>query len=184
MDKQDRPSTRPRGRKGKFAHAGGLISAGLRRAGEKRGFAETRLLTQWAEIAGQEIAAIARPTRVRYGQGGFGATLTLCVEGAHGPTLEMQLPQLRERINACYGYNAIARIRLVQTAETGFAEPAAPFAPAPGAPGAEAHTSVTPRTLTEEQKTALSRATDAVADKDLRTALQKLGSNVLTRRRP
>ena len=45
--------------------------------------------------------------------------------------VQMQLPKLRERVNACYGYNAISRILLTQTAPTGFAEGQAEFAPAP-----------------------------------------------------
>jgi hypothetical protein len=41
--------------------------------------------------------------------------------------LEMQKEILRARVNACYGYNAIARIRITQTAPTGFAEGQAAF---------------------------------------------------------
>ena len=36
--------------------------------------------------------------------------------------LEMQKEQLRAKVNAVYGYNAIARVRITQTAATGFAE--------------------------------------------------------------
>ena len=38
---------------------------------------------------------------------------------------------LRARVNAAYGYNAIARLRITQTAPTGFAEGQAQFAPEP-----------------------------------------------------
>ena len=89
---------------------------------ETRGFAVSRVLTRWAEIAGEDIAAIARPVEVSYGRQGFGATLTVLTTGAQAPMLEMQKEVLRERVNAAYGYNAIARIRLTQTAPPGFAE--------------------------------------------------------------
>ena len=41
--------------------------------------------------------------------------------------LEMEKEHLREKVNAVYGYNAIARIRITQTASTGFAEGQADF---------------------------------------------------------
>jgi hypothetical protein len=47
--------------------------------------------------------------------------------------VEMQLPQLKERVNACYGYNAVQRILLTQTAPEGFAEGQARFLAKPAA---------------------------------------------------
>ena len=66
----------------------------------------TRLLTHWEEAVGQDIAAIARPVNIGYGRGSFGATLTVLTTGAQAPMLEMQKEQLREKVNAVYGYNA------------------------------------------------------------------------------
>jgi hypothetical protein len=88
----------------------------------------SRLLTHWAEIAGEDIARVTQPVEVSYGKG-FGATLTLLCPGAHAPMIEMQKERLREKVNACYGYNAISRIRITQTARSGFAEPQADFRP-------------------------------------------------------
>lgn len=170
-----KPAERRPGGKG-FRQAGTLVAKDIRRAGERRGFAETRLLTDWAEIAGPETAAIARPVRVSYREGGFGATLTLLVQGARAAEVEMGLPALRERINACYGYNAISRIRITQTAATGFGEEAAPFAAAQHAP-------VSAPALTAEEKIALSALVGDVGDDGLRTALLRLGSAVRTRRK-
>ena len=42
-----------------FTRTATVLSEQLRRAGESRGFAVSRVLTHWAEIAGPEIAAIA-----------------------------------------------------------------------------------------------------------------------------
>ena len=94
---------RQRGRRG-FQRASGLVESQIRNVGEGRGFAVARLLTHWEEIVGPDIARIARPVKVGYAQGGFGATLTLLSAGAHAPMLQAQLPQIRERVNACYGY--------------------------------------------------------------------------------
>ena len=68
------------------------------------------MLTAWAEIAGEDIAAITRPVKIGYGREGMGATLTLLVAPAHAPMVQMDLPRLKDRVNAAYGYNAIARI--------------------------------------------------------------------------
>ncbi|MEM6276353.1 MAG: DUF721 domain-containing protein, partial [Pseudomonadota bacterium] len=110
-----------------------LLEGRIRRASEARGFAVTKLLTNWAEIVGEETARTSRPVNVSYGRGGLGATLTVLTTSAMAPMLQMNLPSIREKVNACYGYNAIARIRITQTAPTGFAEGQATFAPAPKA---------------------------------------------------
>ena len=118
-----------------FKRTATLLNEQIRRAGESRGFAVTRVLTHWAEIAGPEIAAIARPVKIGYGRTGFGATLTVLTTGAQAPMLEMQKDRLREQVNAAYGYNAISRVRITQTAPTGFSDGQARFeAPAPVQP--------------------------------------------------
>jgi len=169
-------TTPPPRRKRGFEAASGLLSAQIRKAGEARGFAVSQLLTQWPEVAGPELAACCRPVRVSYSRGGFGATLTLLTSGAAAPLVQMQLPALRARVNACYGYNAIARITLTQTAPAGFAEGQARFAAAPRAP---AHPSPDPAVTAAARDQA-----QAVADDGLRAALETLGRNVLSRTQP
>jgi hypothetical protein len=161
------PARRMRG----FEPASGLLQQRIRAAGEQRGFAVTRLLTQWAEVAGADMAAITRPVKVGYGREGMGATLTLLVASAHAPMVQMDLPRLKDRVNAAYGYAAIARISLTQTAATGFAEGQASFTGAPKA-------------LPDPALQAEARAVAApVKDDSLRAALEALTQNYLTRRK-
>ena len=158
-----------------FKRTDSLLSGQIRRASESRGFAQSRLLTQWAEIAGPEAAAIARPVEVSYGRGDLGATLTLLTTGANAPVLEMQKEQLRARVNAVYGYNAIARVRVTQTAATGFAEGQVAFGHKPRGTAPAAPDPALRR-----------RAADTaapVADTGLRDALVRLGENVLNKNR-
>ncbi|RVT83176.1 DUF721 domain-containing protein [Rhodobacteraceae bacterium CCMM004] len=162
----------PRRSKG-FAPAGRLVADRIRAAGESRGFAVARVLTHWAEIAGADLAAIARPVDIRYGRKGFGATLTVLTTGAQAPLVEMQKERLRERVNACYGYAAVARIRITQTAPTGFAEGAPVFDPAPPA---------APRP-DPAVVAAARQAAAPVADPGLRDALAQLAENVMTAHR-
>ena len=123
------PTRRVRG----FEAASGLLKTQVRVAGESRGFAVTRLLTHWAEIVGEDMARMTRPVKVGYGREGMGATLTLLTTGAVAPMVEMQKEKLREKVNAVYGYAAISRILLTQTASTGFAEGQAEFMAVPKA---------------------------------------------------
>lgn len=154
-----------------FERASGLVQARVRKAGEARGFAVAKLLTHWAEIAGEEIARVARPVNVSYARGGFGATLTVLTTGAQAPMVQMQCERLRERVNACYGYNAIKRVRVTQTAPTGFAEGQAQFDPAPAQrPAPSAETQAKAR-----------RSAAAVEDDGLRAALERLGANILSK---
>ena len=153
-----------------FQPAARLLGERIRKAGEARGFAVARLLTQWAEIVGPEIAALARPVKMSHGREGFGATLTLLVSGSAAPVVQMDLPRIREKVNACYGYNAVSRISLTQTAPQGFAELAAAFGHAPQVSDPA-----------PEVRAAARGATEGVADAGLRAALEALAQNVLSR---
>lgn len=155
-----------------FTRTDSLLSGQIRRASESRGFAQSRLLTQWAEIAGPDTAAIARPVEISYGKGAMGATLVLLTKGAHAPMLEMQKDQLREKVNAVYGYNAIARVRITQTAPTGFAEGEVAFAPAKPKPAPPPDPKLREKAV---------QTTSVVEDEGLRAALARLGENVLNK---
>ncbi|MGR3494917.1 DUF721 domain-containing protein [Citreimonas sp.] len=155
-----------------FARTSKLVEGRVRKASESRGFAQSRVLTHWEEIAGADLAAITRPVEIRYGKGGFGATLTVLTTGGNAPMVEMGREALRERINGIYGYNAIARIRVTQTAPTGFSEgqadfvhrrPASPQGPSPQA---------------QQQARAVA---EGVGDEGLRAALERLAANVISR---
>lgn len=157
-------------RKRGFQRASKLVESRVREAGESRGFAVSRLLTHWEEIVGADLAPMARPVEVAYGKG-FGATLTILVKGAEAPMVEMQKEAIRERVNACYGYAAIQRIRLTQTAPRGFGEDQAAFQPK--------QVSET-REIRPEAVVAAKSVTCEVGDTSLRDALERLGANVLS----
>ncbi|MEM9784885.1 MAG: DUF721 domain-containing protein [Pseudomonadota bacterium] len=167
--KQPRHTSTTRG----FSRAATLLQPRIRKASEERGFAVTRLLTHWAEVVGDATAQIATPVNVSYGRGGMGATLTLLTTGPQAPMLEMQKDQIREKVNACYGYRAISRVRITQTAPTGFAEGRVAFQPAP---------KPEPKPDPEVQSRARALSNSVESD-DLRAALAALGANVLTKQK-
>lgn len=144
----------------------------IRGATEKRGFAQSRVLTHWTEIVGEATAKIAHPVDVGYARGGMGATLTVLTSGAQAPMLEMQKEQIREKVNAVYGYNAIARIRITQTARTGFSEGQMAFD----------HGPKSPRGPKPEATAAAQDLAAPVENENLRAALAALGANVISKR--
>lgn len=156
-----------------FTRTSNLIAKRVRTASESRGFAQARLLTHWAEIVGLDAAEVSRPVEVTYGRGGMGATLTLLTTGAYAPMLEMQKEQLRAKVNSVYGYNAISRIRVTQTAAVGFAEGQVAFA---HKPSPERSNVKNPNVVAKAAETAR-----PVSDEGLRTALTLLGENILNR---
>lgn len=183
-NRADEPA-RPRARG--FEPAFRLVAGPLRAAGKARGFASSRLFTHWAEVVGADLAPLVRPVRVGRDRGGLGATLTLALMGATGPVVEMQKERIRARVNAAYGYNAIARIALTQAGAFGLAEGAAPFAPAPPGAGTGADTGADTGAGGHRPDAATRRLAEdtasGVSDDGLRAALERLGENILTRPR-
>jgi hypothetical protein len=99
--------------------------------------------------------------------------LTVLTTGAQAPVLEMQKETLRSRINAVYGYNAIARIHITQTAATGFADGQVDFAhrkPKPASPNADPEVARQAATVA-----------GGVEDDALRAALERLATNVISK---
>lgn len=168
-----KPSVPPSSKRRKrgFEAASKLVAGQLRQPFEKRGFSETKLLTHWKDIVGADTAATALPIKIRHSRGNFGATLVLLTTGGHAPVLEMQKDSIRQKVNTCYGYNAVSKIQITQTAPTGFAEGQVRF---------EAKV-VEKKPVTPEIITAAHRAADPIQDPTLKGALERLARNVLTK---
>lgn len=174
---QKKPDTPARRRMRGFEAAASLLATRIRSVGETRGFAVARLLTHWDEVVGPELAAHTRPVKISHGKG-FGATLTLLVPGARAPLITMQLEQIRQRVNACYGFNAVARITLTQTAPVGFAD-AQGFAEAQaGFAGARR----APPAPSPAQTAQAEQIAQDFTDPQLAAAMRQMALNILSRK--
>lgn len=81
----------------------------------KRGFVEGRIVRDWPLIAGAELAAACMPDSLSFPRGRRdGATLRLLAAPARALEIQHALPQLIERVNAHFGWAAVARIALRQ----------------------------------------------------------------------
>ena len=105
---------------------------------KKRGLAQGRLLTDWPEIVGARLAEYSRPEKLVPARGSdAGGTLEIRVAGPWAVEIQHLAPTIVERINRYFGYQAVARLRLVN-APLGPAGPAPRPTPAPRDPAAEA----------------------------------------------
>jgi hypothetical protein len=106
---------------------GSFVPRLTRKAMEKYGFSTAALLTDWAQIVGADLARYTRPHKLKwpravetYGEtpaeqtGRPGATLHLQVEAARALDVQYKGRQIIERINAYFGYRAVADMRIEQ----------------------------------------------------------------------
>lgn len=132
---------------------GSYVPTLTRKAFQKFGFSTAALITDWPQIAGAELASYTIPDRLKWPRAAEvtdpsdddtgqrpGAVLVLRVDPARALDVEYRTRQILDRINAYFGYRAVAALRLIQTpleAKPGRAIPRpkeeAPRLAAPGA---------------------------------------------------
>ena len=100
----------------------------------KRGFAEARILSDWPVIVGERFAAVTLPEKLTFPRGNTGGgkrdgLLHVRVGAPLATELQHLEPQIIERINGYFGYNAVARLKLIQGPVTPPSKPAAAIPP-------------------------------------------------------
>jgi hypothetical protein len=153
---------------------GSFVPKLTRKAMEKYGFSAAALITDWPTIVGRDIAAYTVPQRLKWpraveayseteadSQGRPGATLILRVDAARALDVQYKGRQIVERINAYFGYRAVAELRIVQ---------------APIEPLAQAKNPVLPRSIVTAKAQPSRPPVDlaGVGDERLRAALERL----------
>lgn len=181
MKPEDR-KTAPRKSHG-FRRAGVTARRAVEQIAGKQGFAEADVLLNWAEIAGEALAAVCEPVRVIYGKDrALGATLLVRTNSARAPEVEMKAPLLIERVNQHYGYRAIRRLKITQSTgragRQGFAEDQSEFS---GPTGRPARPTVIQPTV--EDEAAGAEMASGIQSAGLRAALGRMGAHVLARSR-
>lgn len=150
----------------------------------KQGFGEASMILRWREIAGERIAALCAPERLKRAPRGArvgaavraapqgastdGAQLILRVEPGFGLEAQHLIPLLIERINAFLGWRCVARITIRQ----------APISDMAAAPARAARR---PTPADPEARARAEALTAALPDAALRAALIRLGENALAR---
>jgi len=79
------------------------------------GFVQSSIVSRWKEIVGPRYAAVSSPESIRFPVGKKSSgVLTLVVEGAHAPMMQHVAPAIVDRVNAFFGYPAVARVAFRQ----------------------------------------------------------------------
>src|SRR6201993_3621134 len=115
-----------------------LLSDVFKDAFAKQGFAARELVTRWAEIAGEDVAAHSEPLKLQWprpveGQVQEPATLILRVEGPMALEIQHKSDVILERVNRFLGWSAVGRLALRQAPLSRRDRPTAPYPPDPQA---------------------------------------------------
>ena len=106
---------RPRG--GSAKAIGDLMPEIGRTAFRRFGFVQSSVVTRWPEIVGPTHARVCSPEAIRFPPGEKSeGILQLVVTPAHAPLIQQVLPEIIERVNRFFGYNAVARAKIRQGA--------------------------------------------------------------------
>lgn len=104
---------RPRG--GQARAIADLMPEIGRTAFRRFGFVQSSVVTRWPEIVGPHHAKICAPESIRFAPGEkCEGILQLVVVPAHAPLIQHVIPEIIERVNRFFGYNAVARVKLRQ----------------------------------------------------------------------
>jgi hypothetical protein len=106
---------RPRG--GQARAIADLMPEIGRTAFRRFGFVQSSVVTRWPEIVGPHHAKICAPESIRFAPGEKSeGILQLVVVPAHAPLIQHVIPEIIERVNRFFGYNAVAKVKLRQGA--------------------------------------------------------------------
>jgi hypothetical protein len=162
--------TPPSRRKGAL-HLSEIVGRVIEPVTARRGFAKADLIAVWPEIAGPMHASCTAPEKIVWPRHAPtddppAGTLIIRADGPRAIFVQHELPQIVERVNAYFGYRAVAQARVVQGPVTATAAKSPP-----------------PPALDEAAASRIAAETAAVEDDGLRAALERLGRGVFTKRR-
>jgi hypothetical protein len=163
-------SAPPQKRRG-AVHLSEIVGRVIEPVTARRGFAKADLIAVWPEIAGPMHASCTAPEKIVWPRHAetdaqSAGTLIIRADGPRAIFVQHELPQIVERVNAFFGYRAVAQARIVQ-----------------GPVGARAPQPPVPPPFDEAADRRIASETAAVEDEGLRAALERLGRGVFTDRR-
>ncbi len=149
-----------------------LVPGITRKAVGKRGFTDARILNEWAQIVGEDLARHAHPDRLSFPRGRRDAgILHIRALGPMATELQHLEPIVIQRINAHFGYRAVSGIKLLQVPPTR----------TPGM-GRHAPASKLPQPPADPETLAtLQDNLQRIEDPELRAILMRIGESMLRR---
>lgn len=156
-----------------------LVGKAVSPACRKRGFASVDIIAAWPDIVGERYGERVQPERLIWprqshehaddeAQAARPATLVVHTDGPTALLLSHETAPVIERINTFFGWKAVGRIKIVQR-------------PVRARPP---KTRRCLRELTRDEQHWLDDRLAGVENDRLRTALQRLGSQVIAKQKP
>lgn len=104
---------RPRG--GQARPIAELMPEVGRTAFRRFGFVQSSVVSRWPEIVGLRHARVCAPESIRFPPGEkSGGILQLVVVPAHAPIIQHVIPEIIDRVNRFFGYNAVVKVKIRQ----------------------------------------------------------------------
>jgi len=130
---------------------------------QSHGFAEVRIIRDWALIVGPELARQATPHRLSFARGkNSDGTLTVLASSAAATLLQHMEPLILEKLATHFGYRAVTKLRIEHRAA-----PAPEIAPAPPQPKPPRAAATLPAPVADEElRDALTRLAQALQRAD------------------
>jgi hypothetical protein len=142
---------------------------------ERKFIALGRVVSQWSDIVGEDLASKAQPVKIQYYKQSAGDTkktarLDIAATEADATVLRMQVGLILERINQLFGDGWIRYIRFV------------PVQPANMAPKPKKYNRQRRTPLKSSEKKYLQDSLEQIEDCDIKQTLASLGEAILKER--
>lgn len=157
--------------------AGRALAKMIRELDDRFGKGAGALEPRWREIVGDRLARVTRPQKLTRGKAGpdgaRGGVLELRVAGPAALLVQHQSAEILERVNLFLGPGSVDRLRIAQ----------GPIPPQASRTAQPARTDRRPPPLDAAAEAELAQSLEPAPDR-LKSALTKLGREVLSRRPP
>jgi hypothetical protein len=162
-DGKSKKEIKPKRRWGGLRRLNTIVPAVTRDTLSRRGFLQGEVVARWRDIVGPNLADHTVPERLAFPRGDrHGANLVIRVAPGLAPELQHSSPRVIERINAYFGYGAVASLKLIQ-------------APVPPPVVSQRRQR---RSLNRTEVKAVRDEVAGTRDPDLRRALERLGCSL------
>lgn len=135
----------------------------------KSGLIEMKILTSWTSIVGEELAQYTLPQKIDFKKDARdnGTLYLLTQSGSFALEIGHRTPVILEKINTFFGYNAVSKIKIIQSDSFVLETDNTKFADIENK-----------KLVSTEEKNYICELTEDIENLNLKTRLRSLGENI------